>query len=91
MITANKGHRNPQFYFQKTAAWTKITTGSFSLRISEEGFVNNDASMAVYEGKEHLELLLGLLNSNVAQYFLSLVNESLMNGYPFMGAIFYLK
>ncbi len=77
MITANKGHRNPQFYFQKTAAWTKITTGSFSLRISEEGFVNNDASMAVYEGKEQLELLLGLLNSNVAQYFLSLVNESL--------------
>ena len=77
MITANKGHRNPQFYFQKTAAWTKITTGSFSLRISEEGFVNNDASMAVYEGKECLELLLALLNSNVAQYFLRLVNESL--------------
>ena len=77
MITANKGHRNPQFYFQKSAAWTKITTGNFSLRISEAGFINNDASMAVYEETVHLTLLLGLLNSKVAQYFLRLVNESL--------------
>ena len=77
MITANKGHRNLQFYFQKSAAWTKITTGNFSLRISEAGFINNDASMAIYEEKAHLTLLLGLLNSKVAQYFLRFVNESL--------------
>ena len=32
LITKNKGHRNPQFYFHETAAWTKITTGNFSLR-----------------------------------------------------------
>lgn len=77
MITANKGHRNPQFYFQKSAAWTKITTGNISLRISEAGFINNDASMAIYEENAHLTLLLGLLNSKVAQYFLRFVNESL--------------
>ena len=77
MITANKGHRNPQFYFQKSAVWTKITTGNFSLRISEAGFINNDASMAIYKGSVSLELLAGLLNSKVAQYYLNLVNESL--------------
>ena len=77
MITANKGHRNPQFYFQKSAVWTKITTGDFSLRISEAGFINNDASMAVYKGSVSLELIAGLLNSKVAQYYLNLVNESL--------------
>ena len=33
--------------------------------------------MAVYEETVHLTLLLGLLNSKVAQYFLRLVNESL--------------
>ena len=77
MITANKGHRNPQFYFRKSAAWTKITTGFFSIRLSEQGFINNDASMAVYESSAPLENVVGLLNSKVAQYYLSLVNESL--------------
>lgn len=77
MITANKGHRNPQYYFRKSAVWTKITSGNFSLRISETGFINNDASMAIYEGNISLELIAGLLNSKVAQYYLNLVNESL--------------
>lgn len=77
MITANKGHRNPQFYFQKSAVWTKITSGNFSLRISEAGFINNDASMSIYKGGVSLELIAGLLNSKVAQYYLNLVNESL--------------
>lgn len=77
MITANKGHRNPQFYFKKSAAWTKITSGNFSIRLTEPGFINNDASMAVFEGSKPLETVIGLLNSKVAQYYLSLVNESL--------------
>ena len=77
MITTNKGHRNPQFYFKKSAVWTKITTGDFSLRLSECGFINNDASMAIYEDSVPLEILAGLFNSKVAQHYLSLVNESL--------------
>ena len=77
MITANQGHRNPQYYFTKSAVWTKITSGKFSLRLSRIGFINNDASMAIYEKGVPLEVLTGLLNSHVAQYYLSLVNESL--------------
>lgn len=77
MITENKGHRNPQYYFQRSAVWTKVTSGLFSLRISEDGFINNDASMAIYEGKTPLVRIVGLLNSKVAQYYLDLVNESL--------------
>ena len=77
MITENKGHRNSKFYFKKSAAWTKITTGNFSIRLSEEGFINNDASMAVYEELEPLEEVVAILNSKVAQYYLGLVNESL--------------
>ena len=77
MITINKGHRNPQYYFRESAVWTKITTGNFSLRISEIGFINNDASMAIYEGIVPIKLVVGLLNSKVAQYYLNLVNESL--------------
>ena len=77
LITKNKGHRNPQFYFKKTAAWTKITSGKFSIRIAESGFINNDSSMAVYEKDVPIEEVVGLLNSSVAQFYLSLENESL--------------
>ena len=77
MISANNGHRNPQFYFQKAASWTKITSGYFSLRLSEKGFITNDASMAIYEKEYPLELIVGFLNSKVTQFFLNLVNESL--------------
>lgn len=78
LITKNKGHRNPQFYFQKSATWTKITTGNFSIRYTEQGFINNDASMAIYESdKTGLTDIIAVLNSKVAQFYLNLVNESL--------------
>lgn len=77
IITKNKGHRNPQFYFNKSAPWTKITSGMFSMRLSEEGFINNDASMAVYEKDVPIEVIMALMNSKIAQYYLNLMNESL--------------
>ena len=77
LITKNQGHRSPHLYFKESAAWTKITASSFSIRYSEVGFVNNDASMAVYEGTADFFAIIGLLNSKVAQHYLSLVNESL--------------
>ncbi|MGO5314429.1 BREX-1 system adenine-specific DNA-methyltransferase PglX [Bilifractor sp. LCP21S3_A7] len=77
LISNNKGHRNPQFYFKKSASWTKIATGNFSIRIAEQGFINNDASMAIYEKTKPLELVMGILNGKVGQYYLNLVNESL--------------
>ena len=78
LIAKNKGHRNPQFYFQKSATWTKITTGNFSIRYTEQGFINNDASMAIYESdKTGLTDIIAVLNSKVAQFYLNLVNESL--------------
>ena len=77
MITENKGHRNPQFYFKPAATWTKITSGKFSVRYTDKGYINNDASMAIYEMAEPLSVAMSLLNSNVGQFYLSLVNETL--------------
>ena len=76
-ISDNKGHRNPKFYFHEAGSWTKITTGNYSIRWSESGFINNDASMAVFENTRPLILVIALLNSEIAQYYLRLVNESL--------------
>jgi len=77
LISQNQGHRSPQFYFKQAASWTKITSGPFSIRLTREGFINNDASMAIFEKDTPLEVVIALFNSKVAQLFLGLVNESL--------------
>lgn len=77
LIALNKGHRNPSFYFKPSASWTKVTSGNFSIRLSGIGFINNDASMAIYKNKKDLKIISGLLNSKIAQHYLNFQNESL--------------
>lgn len=78
MIEENMGHRSPQYYFNSCIEWTKITSGKLSLRYSEGGFVNNDASMAIYsEDMNLLKLGLGITNSRVGQLYVSILNESM--------------
>lgn len=91
IISQNKGHRNPQFYFQQAATWTKITSGKFSIRLSEIGFINNDASMAIYKNQEDLRLVAGLLNSKIAQFYLNFQNESLNYTTGNVSSIPYIK
>ncbi|EGP4757177.1 BREX-1 system adenine-specific DNA-methyltransferase PglX [Enterococcus faecium] len=76
-IEKNKGHRSPDLYFKTCLEWTKVTSKNLSVRYTESGFVNNDASMGIYSDKENLLILLAELNSKVAQYFVSLLNESM--------------
>src|SRR5690606_26020425 len=52
LIALNKGHRSPEYYFKESISWSKVTSGPFSCRYTEPGFINNDAGMAIY--KKHL-------------------------------------
>lgn len=76
-ISNNKGHRNQDFYLKKAATWTKITSGKFSMRLTEPGFINNDSSMAIFEKEVPLECITALMNSVVGQFYLDIENESL--------------
>ncbi|KRL03905.1 BREX-1 system adenine-specific DNA-methyltransferase PglX [Liquorilactobacillus hordei] len=78
MIESNKGHRSPYFYFKPCVEWTKITSGKLALRYSESGFVNNDASMAIYSDDDSLlKKILGITNTKVSQLCVSALNESM--------------
>ena len=77
-IGKNQGHRSPELYFHPSVTWTKITSGAPSFRYTDVGFINNDASMSVFNAsKESLLYELAVLNTKVSQRFLNLLNESL--------------
>ncbi|MFW7383506.1 BREX-1 system adenine-specific DNA-methyltransferase PglX [Vagococcus fluvialis] len=78
IIEKNKGHRSPQYYFKTCVEWTKITSGKLALRYSDSGFVNNDASMAIYtEDELLLKTILGVASTKVGQLYVSTFNESM--------------
>ncbi|MEK5083807.1 BREX-1 system adenine-specific DNA-methyltransferase PglX [Bacillus sp. FSL H8-0515] len=76
-IAKNGGHRSPQFYFNEALTWTKVTNNGLSVRYSSEGYINNDASMAMYKKDLDLLILLGFLNSKVAKYLLSFISPTM--------------
>ena len=77
-IQKNGGHRSPDLYFRPNLTWTKITSGAPSFRYSKKGYINNDASMIVYQqGAITLFQILSVVNSKIASHYLSLLNESM--------------
>ncbi|AKP67177.1 BREX-1 system adenine-specific DNA-methyltransferase PglX [Companilactobacillus ginsenosidimutans] len=78
MITQNNGHRASDFYLHSSITWTKITSGKISFRYSENGYINNDASMSIFnDDRYNLYTQLAILNSKVSDRFLGLLNESM--------------
>ncbi len=70
--------QNLDFYFRPGVTWGKITSGNFSARKAEAGFVFSDAGMKAFAANAgQLDVLTGLLNSSVAVLALSSLSETL--------------
>ena len=71
--------RNPSFYFKEGGTWTAISSGAFSVRYFENGFIISNAGMAIYhENKDKLLYTIGFLNSIVnTQILLKSINATL--------------
>ncbi|QEM98434.1 BREX-1 system adenine-specific DNA-methyltransferase PglX [Lacticaseibacillus paracasei] len=77
-VAQSGGHRSPELYLHPCITWTKITSGKVSFRFSDWGFINNDASMSIFDADEkRLQYILAVLNSKVCQYFLYILNSTL--------------
>jgi hypothetical protein len=62
--------QNIQFYFKRAITWTSLTVGSFSGRYCEGGFIfDAKGPMIISKGMIDEKLLLGYLNSIVANYY----------------------
>jgi len=70
--------QNMDFYFKPGVTWGKITSGSFSARQTDYGFLFSDAGMKAFvHESDQLGVLTGLLNSSVATLALSSLSETL--------------
>ena len=63
--------QNLQYYFKPAITWSDVTSGSFSGRYAEQGFMFDIKGSSGFPDKELLPYVLGLLNSKVAQAFIS--------------------
>ena len=68
---------NLDYNFHEMLTWTNISTGKFSLRYVEEGFVFDTTSSAMFLSHRNVFYVLALMNSCVAQNYLSVLCPTL--------------
>ena len=69
---------NQEYYFHESITWTKVCTGRISLRYNKKGFLFGDAGPAlIAKSHEDLMVMLGILNSKVAERLLAVINPTL--------------
>jgi type II restriction/modification system DNA methylase subunit YeeA len=57
-------------YFKENISWSRVTSGSLSLRYYPKGFIFSDAGSCIFfEQKDSLFYVLAYLNSPIAKYF----------------------
>lgn len=69
--------QNLQYYFRPAITWSDVTSGSFSGRYAEQGFMFDIKGSSGFPDKDLLPFVLGLLNSKVAQAFIKILNPTM--------------
>jgi len=70
--------KNIQFYFRENITWGRISSGTPTFRYTPPGTISETAGCCVFfDNTSTINKILGLLNSNVFSYSLSIINPSL--------------
>ncbi|HHX67855.1 MAG TPA: BREX-1 system adenine-specific DNA-methyltransferase PglX, partial [Gallicola sp.] len=69
--------RDPKYYFKEAVTWSKINSGRFSARIMEKGNLFDIAGCSIFELKDNLKYVLGLMNSSVVSSILEFLSPTL--------------
>lgn len=71
-------NHNLEFIFKPAFVWSKISSGRSSIRLSDFGYLYDDASgLCASNGQKSLEYVVGLMSSKVGQFYLKLINPTL--------------
>ena len=66
-----------KYYFREGITWGLISSAEFSCRYMPSGFVFDVGGSSAFPAKKNLGLCLGLLNSKLTSYFISILNPTL--------------
>ena len=69
--------RNPEFYFRPSITWSLITSSLFSMRYRLSGSIHDVSGMSLFYKDQDLKIIMGLMNTKVGQYLLSMLNPTI--------------
>ncbi|NFH89560.1 BREX-1 system adenine-specific DNA-methyltransferase PglX [Clostridium botulinum] len=69
--------QNLKYYFRSGLTWSDVTSGLFSARFLEDGFMFDTTAPTLFGNKEDYFTLLAYMNSNVFQNFLDLTCQGM--------------
>lgn len=79
--------RNVGSIFKKGLTWSKLGSGTFSMRYFDEGYICESIGCCLFEKNEDLLLILGLMNGVVAAKLLGIINPSMGRQPGYIGAV----
>lgn len=69
---------NADYYFQSGVTWSFLTSGSFSARYFDKGFLWDVAGSSIFStDKLNLKYICALMNSKIAQFYFDITNPTL--------------
>lgn len=74
------GNINEKYFYKKCLTWNLVSTAPFCCRMLEENFVIGDAGPICLINDDNFNYILGYMNTNVCNYFMSILNPTL--NYP---------
>lgn len=69
--------QNTQFYFKECVTWSALTSGSFSVRFSEEGALFGSGGYSAFCDESKLYYILALMNNIVTCMYIGFVSPTL--------------
>ena len=82
--------RNIGSIFKSGLTWSKLGSGSFSIRSFPDGYICESIGCCLFAKDEDLMLILALLNSKVAAKLLLIINPSMGRQPGYIGAVPFL-
>jgi hypothetical protein len=69
--------KNQHSYFKQGISWSKISSGSFSVRFSPTGYIFTDAGSKLFTNDNHIKYIAGALNTNIVNKLLQILSPTL--------------
>ena len=82
--------RNVNSVFKSGLTWSKLGSGTFSVRYFRDGYICESIGCSLFQRTENILNCLGLLNSVVAEKLLAIINPSMGRQPGYIGAVPYL-